>query len=146
MCIRDSSRPPGSVALQAQPTLNAVGEAATFKRKWMVWLEALMSSAKRSMSKEQRRYKANFDDRLRRSRARIEPGQFVFLRKEFISPQDRKHKLSPIADGPFRVAESDDHTVVVERGDGRERVSLDRVEAAPPPVCLLYTSPSPRDS
>lgn len=58
----------------------------------------------------------------------------MFVRKEYTNPkQERKHKLSPVATGPFEVVDFNADTVVVKDGDTRERISRDRVVAAPNP-------------
>lgn len=67
----------------------------------------------------------------------ILPGSYVLIRKEYIKPdKEKKHKLSPIAIGPFKVISVNKDTVVVEDGDKHERVSRDRIEPAPPPEIL----------
>ena len=109
------SRKPPPLAIQAQPTIRDVGTHAKFKVKWMEWLSALMSTAKIAKKKAETRYKANFDRRLRKTAEVIVPGSRVFVRKDYTNPRtDTKHKLSPVATGPYKVIEVDDHTVLIQ--------------------------------
>jgi len=55
------------------------------------------------------------------------------VRKEYYSAAERKHKLAPIADGPFKVLAVDALTVTVQMADSTEKVSRDRVVEAPNP-------------
>ena len=48
-------------------------------------------------------YKRNYDKRLRRNNEKISQGDFVFLRSEKKSDKDSRHKLAPIALGPYLV-------------------------------------------
>ena len=131
------SRTPCALALQAQPTIEQCGSSSQYYTKWMSWLESLMSTAKNSMNREQDRYRRNFDQRLRRHKQDIRPGSFVFVRKEYSNKSERKHKLAPIADGPFRVISANAHTVLIEDGSRRERISKDRVESVPKPQVVV---------
>ena len=92
-----------------------------------------MSTAKAKLAKRQPKYKLDFDKRLRRNAEIIHPGDRVFVRKEYTNPHvERKHKLSPVADGPYDVVEVNQDTVVIETEDGfRERLSRDRVTLTP---------------
>ena len=134
----EQPRTPCSLAIQAQPTIEQCRSTAQYHSKWMSWLDSLMSTAKSSMSKEQDRYRRNFNQCLRRDNQDIRSGSFVFVRKDYTNKNERKHKLAPIANGPYRVVNDDEHTVLIEDGSRRERISRDRVEAAPNPEVVLH--------
>lgn len=64
-------------------------------------------------------------------------GGYIFLRveKQSEKKRSRRHKLAPIANGPYPAVNVKDHTFVFERRDKTlEEVSLDRVEGAPLPI------------
>lgn len=71
---------------------------------------------------------------MRNSKQEIRPGSYVFIRKEYFSKENPKHKLAPIADGPYKVKSGNEKTVVIEIGQHYEGVSRDRVVKAPPPL------------
>ena len=63
-----------------------------------------MSTARHNLAKRQARYKRDVDKRTRPLAEVIEVGAQVFLRKEYSNPRvEKKHKLSPITEGPFRM-------------------------------------------
>ena len=137
------ARAPKSLAVQAQPVLEEFNSARQYHLKWQSWLSSLMTTARKSLHKEQARYKRNFDARLRKPAYEVPVGSYVFLRKEFVDKKESKHKLSPVATGPYRVAEVNKDTVVIIDGTMHERVSRDRVELAPNPIDQPRWSPSP---
>ncbi len=73
------------------------------------------------------------DQRTRSAQENINPGFYVFLRKDYANPdKEKKHKLGPIATGLYPVREVEGYTFVFEYEDfPQERVSRDRVEVAP---------------
>ena len=124
------SRPPGAISIEALPTLDT--ETATNSRLcWKARLAKLISTAKDELFKAQERYRRNFDARLRRSRETIEFGNEVFVKRDHIQRTQTRHKLAPVADGPFRVLDVNKDTVVVDIDGEVERISRDRVSLVP---------------
>ena len=128
------SRPPPVISIESRPTMDAADDAYTYRERWKYWLTQLMSTASAELEKRQARYKRNFDARLRLPVQRISEGSFVFLRRDHTPRTESRHKLAPVADGPFKVVGADEHTVVVKIDENVERVSRDRVELAPKPA------------
>ena len=80
----------------------------------------------------QARYKKNFDDRLRRKTKHIRVGDFVLLCVDHRNEKDVRHELAAVTEGPFKVVDGRDSTVVIERSDHSvERFSRGRVVLAP---------------
>lgn len=131
------ARPPRTLSLQAQPTVSLNETPGQFHLRWQNWLKMLMSTAKDSLHREQRRYKRDFDKRLRLPTQEISAGSYVFVRKEYFGKQNPRHKLSPIAEGPFRVIDTTEQTVVIQDGLRQEKISRDRVVGAPSPATGL---------
>jgi len=130
------SRPPPHLSLKARPDLSAVSNRATLYKRWVARLKQLLETASRNSASAQARYKRDFDARLRRNAESLVPGVHVFVRRDYSPKTDGsvpgRHKLSPVADGPFKVLSVDEDTVVVDDGDGNEeRLSRDRVVRAP---------------
>ena len=127
------SRPPPPVALQGEPQLNNVQGSSQFHTKWKEWLRALMSTASTEMAKNQARYKANFDARIRRNKEaeQVGKGSYVFIRKDYSNPNEKRHKLADIVSDPFKVVDVNEDTVVVVDGADEIRISRDRVTPAP---------------
>ena len=123
------SRPPPPLALTPKPQ-GVVGESPSdYNARWMSWLQLLLERSSRTLYREQARYKRNYDARVRTTREKLHAGTQVFVRREYF--KEGKHKLSPLADGPFWVVDVDDETAVVRIGDQDERVSRDRLALAP---------------
>ena len=59
-----------------------------------------MSTTKEALQQEQKRYKRDFDKRLRLPMQKIQAGLYVFVRKEHFGKQSPGHKLSPITQIP----------------------------------------------
>lgn len=57
--------------------------------RWQQWLGYLMQEAGKEMEKPQRKYKDDFDERVRPPKVTVEPGSFVFERKEFYDLHDQ---------------------------------------------------------
>ena len=127
------SRPPPALSIEARPTIGATEDTRSFRSRWINWLSSLVSTAKGELAKTQARYKRNFDARLRLPVQEIRKGLFVFVRRDHTPRTESRHKLAPVADGPFEVLEANSDTVVVKTGDDVERISRDRVELAPTP-------------
>ena len=84
------------------------------------------------MSATATRMKRNYDERLRRHREVIKPGDFMFLRAERRDENETRHKLAALAEGPYRVESVQGNTVVIVYHDNKvQRVSKDRVTLAP---------------
>ncbi len=111
--------------LQGQgPILDEVGSMA--RAKVQVRIEGI--------KKEQKRYKKYFDRRVRLPKRELSSGCFVFVRREYANLKTaKKHKLSPIADGPYLVIGVQETTVGLEIDGQHERLSLDRVVQGPSP-------------
>lgn len=127
------SRPPPSLSMDARPPLLAAESA---KDNWLRWkrrLGILMETATPSLAKAQARYKANFDQHVRPTARPIGVGDWVYVRSDYEGEQGKRHKLAPVAHGPYVVNKVDDSTVVVLINDCLERVSRDRVALAPVP-------------
>ena len=119
--------PPKSVGIPDDtPTL--------YYQRWRSWLETTISAARSSLAKGQKKYQRNFNARTRIPRNTLGVGSFVFVRKEFFDKENKKHKLAPIADGPYRVVSLTPDTVVLRIGEEDERVSRDRIVEAPQPL------------
>ncbi len=127
------SRPPRRWLIEAEPTLESFGSHAQFHTKWTSWLEALVSTATAKNDREQPRMKRNDDERLRSDGQDLRIGGYAFVRKEYHEKDNPKHKLSQIADGPFKIVSFSDDAVLLKIGENQERVSRDRVERAPAP-------------
>ena len=130
------ARPPPHLALQVRPDLSAVANRASAYQRWRLRLQALLKTASASSDAARARYKRDFDRRLRRNPEHLVPGMYVFVRREYApktdSSEPRKHKLSPVTDGAFKILSVDDKTVVIDDDHGnQERISRDRVVKAP---------------
>ena len=134
-------RRPPTLSLQAEPDVSSAVSAKEYHVKWKTWLAAFLNTAKTFLAKRQARYKCDMDKSTRPPAEVMKVGAQVFLRKEYTNPKvEKKHKLSPITEGPFPVREVGLDTLVLERGDGsHERVSRDRVVLAP----VVVDKPSP---
>ena len=108
------SQPPPALSIESRPTMDAADDAYTYRELWKYWLTQLMSTASAELEKRQARYKRNFDARLRLPVLRISEGSFVFLRRDRTPRTESRHKLEPVADGPFEVVGANEHTVVVK--------------------------------
>ena len=134
------SRIPPPVSIEAEPTVSAYPSPGQYRDAWKSWLKKIVPVARKAMEKAQLSYKRNFDSRVRRPLPSIRVDEYVFLRKEYYNPEkERRHKLSPIADGPYRVVEVASDTVVLDIDNQRERISRDRVSLAPNPNLELAT-------
>lgn len=91
-----------------------------------------MVKTKELLTKAQARYKKNDDFRLLKQCEVIHLDDYVYLRVERKDPNEHRHKLPPIAKGPWKVIKVDDKTVVIEKTD-RLKVSHLRILLAPEP-------------
>jgi hypothetical protein len=80
----------------------------------------------------QQRYKRNYDAHVRPKNQGIPEGGWVYVRKE-VYDAGVNPKLLDQVDGPFQVADKDDHTMLLRMGDHLVRVSSDRITPAPTP-------------
>ena len=128
------SRPPPALSIESRPTMDAADDAYTYRERWKYWLTQLMSTASAELEKRQARYKRNFDAWLRLPVQQISKASFVFLRRDHTLRTESRHKLAPVANGPFEVVGADEHTVAVKIDENVERVSRDRVQLAPKPA------------
>lgn len=139
------SRPPESLSIQARPTIGPIrSNLSRFKKKYRHWMKALISTAAANLRTGQRRYKADFDARLKRPLPTFQVGDIVFLERETAlrleenSRSDRVNtKLVPVTEGPFSIKKLDSHTATIEREDGTwEKVSKDRLSTAGKPTAI----------
>ena len=90
----------------------------------------LRKHTRHALARRQARYKHDYDAQTRVVREEFPVGSHVFVRKEHWNEEEeeepKRHKLAPIADGPFEVQGSDADTVVISYRDGIvERISKD---------------------
>jgi len=126
------SKAPGPIALQAERSEPSTVRG--YKAKWKSWLAKALGEAGKHLRSAQERYKRNYDERLRRDTERISKGDYVFLRSEKTGDKESRHKLAPIALGPYLVKAVDAKakTVLIEYDDRTvENVSRTRVVRAP---------------
>ena len=123
------SRPPPPLALKNEP--RSYKDPQEARIKWKEWLEKALADAKDMLTKAQQRYKRNYDARLRRHRENIKKNDYVYLRVDRRDEKEHWHKLAAVAEGPFKVLDTHDKTVVIEKDDKTiERVSHDRLAFA----------------
>lgn len=60
----------------------------------------------------------------------LTPSRFIFVRREYTKQAEGKHKLQPIADGPFQIITSDVTIVTVRIGNKVQKISRDRMVEA----------------
>lgn len=72
-----------------------------------------MQEAGKKMAKAQRKYKKDFDKRVRLSKEAIKPESLVFVRKIFYGPHGQKHKLAPVNERLLRVMSATVRIVVI---------------------------------
>ena len=126
------SRPPPPLGIQAQPAIDPLGTNAHTDTKWRQWLGKLIGMARAEMAKGQLRYKSDFDKEIGIHMPNIQPGSYVFIRKEYFNPKkDKKHKMTAIVTGPYEVIEINKDTAAIKDEDRQhERISRDRVVMA----------------
>lgn len=91
---------------------------------------------RKDMDKAQAPYTRDFDSRVSRNPLPIYKDHYVFLRKNHHNYQkEKRHKLYPIADEPYRFVSTDDcgPTVVLGMKEDHECISRDRVVLEPSP-------------
>ena len=124
------SRPPPEITLtyrgRDQPETRGKTHKQDFVERWKIAL----GKAAASLKEAQKRYKANFDQRLRRTRM-LRVGENVFL--DLHDGGMKRSKLEHEIDGPFEILEvsTATNTVVIQRKNETERVSMNRVTRAP---------------
>jgi len=137
------SRPPQPFAVEPTSQGRPKEKPKQFMQRWKTWLQHLMRSARNELRKHQLRYQRNFNARTKAQQEPLESGDYVFVRKEYYSTTEKKHKLAPIADGPFKVLKVDAHTVTVQVANATEKVSRDRVVEAPHPESHVTETSAP---
>lgn len=127
------SRPPNMAAIEKLPGTGNL----THKEARVAWLRRLgpaIHLARAEMDKAQARFKRNHDARLRKRKKNLCQGDFVWIRREKTAlPAGNRHKLAARADGPYRVTQINEKTVIIDRGPVRDEVHINRVEKAPAP-------------
>ena len=124
------SRPPPEISLTYragnQPDTRGKTQKQDFFERWKIAL----GKAAASLKEAQKRYKANFDRRLRRTR-KLEVGENDFL--DLHDGGMKRSKLEHEIDGPLEILEVSKatNTVVIQRKNETERVSMNRVTRAP---------------
>ena len=135
------SRPPPHHSLEVDPLTERQTAKPFTKEIWLKRLKSMIATAKEKQRGAQRRYKQNFDKKVKSLGKPITTESVVFVRKDAPGPAGDRHKLSAIVDGPFRVSEVDDKTCVIIRNNAEvERISLDRVTPAPDEIRNLAPS------
>lgn len=71
----------------------------------------------------QARLKRNYDGRLRRESERIKSEDYVYVRAEIGLEKEHRRKLAAVAEGPYRVIETKDNAVAIEK----EKKSADSI-------------------
>ena len=94
-------------------------------------MDATLAKAYDRLIKTQRRYKRDFDKRVRTANRNIRTGEYVYL--DQTDGTTKGTKLGNHALGPYRVLANDRRTFAIQRGDEVERVNSDRITYAPPP-------------
>lgn len=95
----------------------------------MVW--SVDAGGRQEDFKAQWKGKDDFVEPARPSKGTLEPGSFVFVRKELYGSHNQKPKQAPDRDGPFRIVSRTDTEVVVRIDGKQKRLKWDRVVAAP---------------
>lgn len=104
------------------------GSPLAAKRAFMARLRDLMPQVAPALRKTQHRYKRLYDRSVVPDRAGVAVGDYVYT-----VAHRRVHKLTSPTVGPFLVKDRDDKTVVIQKDDEEERLSLDQVTPAPRP-------------
>ena len=125
------SRPPQAFSLYHKS--RGIRKATDEQREhYFEQLEATIAKAYDRLLKTQRRYKRDFDKRVRTANRNILAREYFYL-----DPTDgttKSTKLGNHAQGPYRVLSNDRKTFVIQRDDEVERVNSD---------CITYASPPP---
>lgn len=79
------------------------------------------------MTQEQKRYQRNFNARLQPTKSALREVGFVFVSKEYFDNKSSKNKLSPLAEGPYKIIYVGTCALDLPIKDHIERVSRDRV-------------------
>lgn len=108
------SNAPGPPAADLPPQDYA--NTSSFKEKWKSCIVKAIADTTDKLQAAQARYKRSFDKRLCKQLEETRQADHVFLRVERKDDKDRRHKLAPIADGPFQVksVDAEAKTVVIE--------------------------------
>ena len=124
------SRPPPPYATHHSVKRRATPDAFT-KQDFLRRITDTIDMAGKRLHSAQARYKRNFDRSIRKSKRLITTDDYVYLD----NPEVReRNKLTPIAQGPYRVIRAGRRTVYIDRDGITEKVSLDRVVLAPRPT------------
>jgi len=125
----------------AQPSRLRGASAKPFDRTdYISRLRVAIGKASASLKKHQRRYKQDFDKRIRKS-VGLTTDDKVFL--DLNDGAKKRDKLSSGVGGAYEVLEvnKETKTVVIQRGDVTERVSMNRVTRAPASAKVVGPSP-----
>jgi transposase InsO family protein len=127
------TRPPVSISVEQSPPDREPEDTASAKLRFLQQIKELCPVSRQRLADDQARYKRNFDNSIREKNMDLAPGDWVFFKREVHREEDSP-KLASQADGPFRVVETTGHTLVIQKGEEKVRVSSDRVTRAPPPA------------
>ena len=127
--------PPPHLALQSSEEVDHSDLSVTqAKQRLLTRLKHLMRTSGKALNDAQRRYKANFDERVRPSKHEYKEGDLVFVRREANASGIPDHKLRTEVTDPLpikRVSRSGRY-VVVTLPDGKDStVSYDRLSPLP---------------
>ena len=112
------------------------------KQDFLHRLEEMMVKARNNLAKTQRRYKRNFDARIRARLKDIEPGSYVY-REVPVQPEGVNPKLAFPVEGPYRVIANEWPTIIIDDRGRAIRVNANRLVKAPTPI---EASPEPSGS
>ena len=126
------SRPPAHLAVENTESIDTEKlSTAQHRTRFLQRIASLMRTASERIKQAQSRYKANFDAHVRVRNQDLQPGDYVFIRRE-LPIEGETNKLQSPSIGPFKVVKKSSHTVVIIDEDGLEdTISLDRVTRAP---------------
>ena len=102
------------------------------RHEFLKQLDEAIQKAYGRLKKSQKRYKRDFDARVRRANLDLEAGDYIFLDPTL---QEKKlGKLTSPSVVPYRVIARDQRTFTIDRAGVTERVNRDRVTRAPRPA------------
>jgi Chromo (CHRromatin Organisation MOdifier) domain len=125
-------RPPPPLSVESSETVSE-SKPENASLHFLHRLKELQPLAQRRLAEAQARYKAAFDRSVRDKNKDLQPGSWVYLRRE-VHETGVIPKLDDQVDGPFRVLEAEGRTFVLHKGEERVRVSSDRVTQDPTPL------------
>ena len=132
------SNPPQPLTLRREITHEDKPEPRAQVDQFQAAVRDLAAKVSKKLNSAQRRYKRNFDARVR-PLPQATTGDWIYVARELATEEEggvkRRHKLQSKATGPYEVIDHDDKCVTIEYPDGTvEKISRDRAVRAPGPV------------